>query len=66
MEFNDQHYRYLPSNLKYLLEDPPTKYDIFPKHMVVSPEQSNSDPKFEEQAFDPSKIINFLEGWESS
>ena len=32
MDFNEQHYRYLPSNLKQLLEDPPTKYDIYPKN----------------------------------
>lgn len=35
MDFNDLHYRYLPANLKYLLEEPPIKYDIFPKHLVL-------------------------------
>ena len=35
MEFNDQNYRYLPSNLKFLLEDPPIKFSIFPKHLLV-------------------------------
>ena len=35
LDFNDQHYRYLPSNLKYLLEEPPTKYEIYPKHIVI-------------------------------
>lgn len=41
MEFNDKHYRYLPSNLKYLLEDPPTKYDIFPKHLLIDTNDDN-------------------------
>jgi hypothetical protein len=39
MEFNDLHYRYLPSNLKYLLEEPPTLYEIFPKHLVIDESQ---------------------------
>jgi hypothetical protein len=31
LNFNDQHYRYLPPNLKCMLEDPPTRFDIYPK-----------------------------------
>lgn len=47
LEFNDQHYRYLPQNLKYMLEEPPIRYDIY--------------PKFESQTgIDPAKMLDFL------
>ena len=41
LEFNDQHYRYLPSNLKYLLEEPPVRYDIYPKFFDEKQEQKD-------------------------
>lgn len=31
LEFNENHYRYLPGNLKQHLEDPPTRYEVYPK-----------------------------------
>lgn len=33
MDFNDEFGRYLPENFKGLLEQPPTKYEIFPKFL---------------------------------
>ena len=30
MDFNDSHYRYLPTNLKVLLDQPPLKFTIYP------------------------------------
>ena len=34
--FNQQHYRYLPPNLKNLLEEPPTRYTMYPKGPALS------------------------------
>jgi hypothetical protein len=31
MTFNEEHHRYLPPNLKLMLEEPPTRYEIYPK-----------------------------------
>lgn len=62
MEFNDQNYRYLPSNLKFLLEDPPIKFSIFPKHLLVDNlKESQATPKQMEVTQD--KINEFLEDW---
>jgi len=33
LDFNDHHYRYLPGNLKSHLEDPPIRYEIYPKFL---------------------------------
>jgi hypothetical protein len=56
MDFNEKHYRYLPHNLKQLLEDPPTRYNIYPK--------DNSVRKSEElffSNFDSAKLMEYLE-----
>lgn len=36
LDFNEQHYRYLPQNLKTLLEEYPTRYDIYPKMTSIN------------------------------
>ena len=38
--FNEEHYQYLPHNLRQELDDPPTKYDIYPKHLVFEAGES--------------------------
>lgn len=35
LNFNDLHYRYLPPNLKSMLEEPPTRYEIYPKLVLI-------------------------------
>ncbi|CDW83948.1 UNKNOWN [Stylonychia lemnae] len=39
MDFNDKHYRYLPGNLKQNLEDPPIRYEIYPKFNEAQEEE---------------------------
>jgi hypothetical protein len=38
MDFNDQNYRYLPTNLRILIEAPPIRYDIYPKTTAAAVE----------------------------
>lgn len=40
LNFNEKHYRYLPPNLKSLLEEPPTRFDIYPKLSLLDLDQS--------------------------
>ena len=43
LDFNDKHYRYLPQNLKVLLEEPPTRYDIYPKKLFTIDQSKTSE-----------------------
>lgn len=43
LNFNEAHYRYLPQNLKQALEEPPTRYEIYPK-IILFANSSNFQP----------------------
>jgi len=38
MAFNEEHHRYLPENLKVLLEEPPTLYKVYPIPVESEPQ----------------------------
>lgn len=59
MQFNEQHHRYLPQNLKYLLEEPPTRYTIYPKDRYLN---ENLDYEESLKGIDPHKMLDFIEG----
>ena len=61
MDFNEKHYRYFPHNLKQLLEDPPTRYNIYPKDNNIKISNSNQSNLLLFQDFDSSKLIEYLE-----
>jgi hypothetical protein len=44
LDFNEQHYRYLPPNLKALLEEPPTRYEVYPNALDLGSSQALLDP----------------------
>ena len=62
MNFNELYYRYLPANLKSNLEEPPTRYEIYPK-FKVDEDSFNKDNCL--NILDPQKIVDFLEDWSS-
>jgi hypothetical protein len=46
LTFNEQHYRYLPPNLKIMLEEPPARFDIYPKtidHQIVDDNNARNE-----------------------
>jgi hypothetical protein len=41
IDFNEANYRYLPENLKLMLEETPTRYSIYPNSNDLSSSQNN-------------------------
>lgn len=58
MEFNEKHHRYLPQNLKYLLEEPPVRYTIYPKDIELK-ENTNGD--IYKKNLDPSILLEMID-----
>lgn len=61
MNFNDAIYRYLPANLKVLIEAPPTRHEIYPKFIEVDEREDTN--KQDIGLVDPNKLAELFEDW---
>ena len=60
MNFNETHHRYLPQNLRYLIEEPHTRYTIYPKEKYLGDGLRGYEDCIE-QIIENTKVIDFLE-----
>lgn len=65
MEFNDQNYRYLPNNLRTLIEAPPTRYEIYPKEELAQKDSGKQENLVEiMDAWNGRKLLTFSKDFE--